>query len=944
MEDHDQTCGAFQPASNPDAVTAETDARSDAPYARQSDLASRTLAPGVMIGPYRLINVIGEGGFGVVYRAEQDKPRRTVALKLVRAGLAGERDLKRFELEAEVLGRLQHPGIAQVYNAGTVPAPTGPQPYFAMEYVDGVTLTEHARRANLGTRDRLELVARIADAVQHAHSKGVIHRDLKPGNILITTDSTPKVLDFGVARLTDHDMQTATMHTDIGVVVGTVPYMSPEQATGDPSDLDTRSDVYALGVIAYELLVGRLPHDLSKKLVHEALRIIREEEPTRLSVHNKTLRGDVETIIAKALEKEKPRRYQTASDFAADIRRYLHDEPITARPASAGYQLSKFARRNRGLVAGVGAAFLLLIAGVVGTSLALQRALRAEDGLSVQLTRTEEARAEAEREARIARAVTSFLTDDVLASAQPASSDEQGRGRDVTIRQALDAAAMRIDTASRPGGRFDGEPAVERAVRSAIGQAYAALGEYQAADVHLSRADQLADPQADSPEDLEIDARRGRLLSQRGNIPESISLLADVVARSERLLGPTDTHTIRAIISLGESMRMAGDIPGAETVLRDAVDRASHVDDPRTLAAAQSSLATTLMLKSGHNDECERLYRQASESLRTINGQDHPETLVSINDVALFLNATKRPAEAEPLLHEVLDARTRVLGEDHPDTIVSVMSLAFVLDDLGRADEALALHERAVATSARSLGNDHQNTIAAKNNLAAALFARGDTDRALELMIEAMESMERTSGKDHPYSLSSRTNVGVLLHRLGRSREALPHLLDAFDGRKRVLGPTHPNTITSMVTLSEVYRELGEFDKAEPIAIELVQTRTSLLGPEHPDTLVAVSNLARTRIELGRLDQAELAMRDVVRLSDKAYPDPHPRRVTSRLMLVAILRGTGLPDDATPVPEPHRAEAARLLDEAASLAAQIDGPHGALTTRVAEVRQTAIPE
>ena len=952
MEDPSQT----RRVPDPDAITAETDARAEAPYAAQSDLASRTLAPGVMIGPYRLINVIGEGGFGVVYRAEQDKPRRTVALKLVRAGLAGERDLKRFELEAEVLGRLQHPGIAQVYNAGTVPTPTGPQPYFAMEYVDGVPLNEHARRANLGTRERLELVARIADAVQHAHSKGVIHRDLKPGNILVTADGTAKVLDFGVARLTDHDMQTATMHTDIGVVVGTVPYMSPEQAAGDPTDLDTRSDVYALGVIAYELLVGRLPHDLAKKLVHEALRIIREEEPTRLSVHNKTLRGDVETIVGKALEKEKPRRYQTASDLAADIRRYLHDEPITARPASAGYQLSKFARRNRGLVAGVGAAFLLLVAGVVGTSLALQRALRAEDGLSTQLTRTEEARAEAERqrtvaqesaaiaerEARVARAVTAFLTDDVLASAAPAASDREGRGKDITIRQALDAAAIRIDAAARPGGRFHGQPAVERAVRGAIGQAYAALGEYETADVHLSRADQISDGAADTLADLEIDTGRGRLALQRGNIAESIALLTDVAARSERLLGSNDHRTILALVSLGESHRIAGDIAAAEPILRDAVGRASTIDDERTRAAAKSCLATTLMLKSGHDEECERLFRESSDALRAVNGADDPETLVSINDLGLFLNGTGRPAEAEPILREVLDARVRVLGEDHPDTIVSVMSLAFVLEDLKRADEALVLHERALVACRRSLGNDHFHTVAAMNNLGTALFVSGDTDRALALVIEAMEAMERANGKDHPYTLSSRNNIGVLLTRLDRNQEALPYLLESFEGRKRVLGMEHPQTIMSMVNLTEVYRDLGEHAKAEPIAIELVETRASLLGPEHPDVLVARTNLARTRMELGRYDLAELEMRDVLRLSDKVYSDPHPRRVNARLMLTAILRGST--DLDSPVPPEHAAEVKQLLDEAGALASEIDGPDGALTKRVAEVRETAIPE
>lgn len=345
--------------------------------------------PGSHIGHYRIIRTIGQGGMGTVYEAEQDRPRRTVALKVVRAGLATPKMMRRFELESQVLGRLQHIGIAQVYEAGTADAGQGPQPFFAMEFIRGRLLNDFAGADNLGTRARLELMAKVCDAVHYAHQKGVIHRDLKPGNILVDDTGQPKILDFGVARATDSDVQVTTLQTDVGQIVGTLAYMSPEQVAADPAELDIRSDVYALGVICYELLAGRLPLDVSRKMIHEAARTIQEDDPAPLSTYNRVFRGDVETIVAKALEKEKGRRYASAAELAADLRRYLQDEPIVARPASTTYQLRKFAKRNKGLVGGVVAAFIIMvIASVVSVTLAVQ-AHRARAAETAQRERAE---------------------------------------------------------------------------------------------------------------------------------------------------------------------------------------------------------------------------------------------------------------------------------------------------------------------------------------------------------------------------------------------------------------------------------------------------------------------------------------------------------------------------------------------------------------------------
>jgi serine/threonine protein kinase len=302
------------------------------------------------IGRYRILRMLGEGGMGAVYEAEQESPQRTVALKVIRAGYANSEMLRRFENETQALGRLQHPGIAQIYDAGTAETPFGRQPYFAMELVRGETLLRYCDEHKLNVPQRMELMAKICDAVQHAHQRGLIHRDLKPANILVDESGQPRVLDFGVARLTDSDAQ-ATRQTDVGQIIGTLAYMSPEQVLGDPADIDTRSDVYTLGVILYELLAGKAPYEIGRQ-IHETVRTIREQEPSALRVIDRNFRGDIETIVGKALEKDKTRRYGSAADLAADIRRHLHDEPIVARPPTTTYQMQKFARRNKVLVTG----------------------------------------------------------------------------------------------------------------------------------------------------------------------------------------------------------------------------------------------------------------------------------------------------------------------------------------------------------------------------------------------------------------------------------------------------------------------------------------------------------------------------------------------------------------------------------------------------------------
>ncbi len=737
---------------------------------------------GHTIDRYKLLEQIGEGGFGTVWLAEQREPvKRRVALKIIKLGMDTRQVIARFEAERQALALMDHPNIAKVFDGGATD--TG-RPYFVMEYIRGIPILDYCDTEKLDTAARLELFINVCHALQHAHHKGIIHRDIKPSNVMITLHDgqpVPKVIDFGIAKATNTELTQMTLFTQHRQMVGTPAYMSPEQAEMSGLDIDTRSDVYSLGVLLYELLTGTTPFDadeLLNKGYAEMMRIIREQEPhkpsTRLSSLGDTatrtaeqrrsdtnklsllLRGDLDWIVMKCLEKDRTRRYETANGLAADVRRHLKDEPVIAGPPSARYRLRKFTRRNRGQVVAAGIIAATLLMGVVGTTGGLLWALsekdRADESAQTAILAAQaEAAARLEAQGNEQRAIAGTkraerelvratevkrLITNMLGSVSPYVA----QNADITLLKGI-----LDDTAARLAKGEVKDELVAAELHHVVGQVYRDLGVYDAAEVHL--------------------------------------LIASEVTR--RLLGEEDPRTQSVMNHLG-----------------------------------------MLYMNTGREDDAEAIYLRFVQIEKHVWGEEHRETLSSMNNLAAAYLSQGRYAEAKALLlPRTLELMKRAFGEEHHNTLQCMHNLGVLYQALGRCADAVALQGEGLEITKRVHGDEHPETLKFMHNLAAVYILCGRYAEAESLCQELLELHSGVLGEEDPQTLATVGNLGALYNRLNRFDEARRMFEPSLPVMRRSLGIRHSYTKNSMRGLAAAYDGLGRRDDASPLYRELLDVQ-----------------------------------------------------------------------------------------------------------------------
>jgi eukaryotic-like serine/threonine-protein kinase len=772
------------------------------------------------IGPYKLLQKIGEGGMGVVFMAEQTQPmRRKVALKIIKPGMNTRQVIARFEAERQALAVMDHPNIAKVLDAGTTP---GGRPYFVMELVKGVPITKYCDEHRLALRARLELFIPVCQAVQHAHQKGIIHRDLKPSNVLIAMyDGKPvaKVIDFGVAKATGPRLTEKTLFTGFGEVVGTLEYMSPEQAELNQLDIDTRSDIYSLGVLLYELLTGTTPLDrerLKKTALAEVLRVIKEEEPPKPSTRLSTMRelpsvaasrglepkqlsgfvkGELDCVVMKALEKDRSRRYESANGLATDLERYLKDEPVGACPPSASYRLLRLVRRHKATVL---AGALVAAALVSGTVLSTWQAIIAKEAKQRAI-----AAAKAEEEAtRIAQArqaemqaVLEFLERRVLAAARP-EGQRGGLGTNITLLGALEAALPFVDDS------FRDQPLIEARLRMTLGTSFWYVGREKLAAEQFERARTLYARHRgpEHPDTL------WSIANSHGRLPDAVRLFEDTLPVMKVKLGRDHPDTLVAMSNLAQRYREQG-----------------------RYAEALKLLEEVLVMRKAKL------------------GPEHPDTLNSLMSLGIGYNDVKRHADGLRILQETLETEKRIIGPSHPDTLHGMTHLAGSYAALGMHVEALRLREETLALLKLELGPQHRSTLRGMHSLANSYFELGRYTEALKLVEETLALQQAKLGQDHPQTLNSMLFKGMCLYVLGREMEAVTLQEQTLALRKTHNGAAHPDTLRCMSSLSWTLAtcadtKLRNYQRALEMATTVVE-----LDPHRP-TYWNTLGVARYRV------------------------------------------------------------------------------------------------
>ncbi|MBI3411514.1 MAG: serine/threonine protein kinase [Planctomycetes bacterium] len=759
--------------------------------------------PGRHIGAYKLLEQIGEGGFGIVFMAEQAEPiRRRVALKILKPGMDTRQVVARFESERQALALMVHPNIAQIFDGGETD--TG-RPYFVMELVKGVPITEFCDKNRLPAEARLKLFVSVCHAIQHAHHKGIIHRDIKPSNVMVTLhDGVPavKIIDFGVAKATAHELTEKTYFTAYGQMIGTPAYMSPEQAEMSGLDIDTRSDIYSLGVLLYELLTGTTPIELARLRAAgyaEVQRLIREEEPqkpsTRLSSLgdsativagnrgmdpkqlSRLLSGDLDWIVMKALEKDRTRRYETPGSFAQDVDRYLKREAVLARPPSAWYRLRKFAQRHRVAVLASSAVLFALVAGsAVAAWQAVEATKAKHDALGAAAAEKTAKNIAVEKEAET-RAVLDFVQKKVIAAARPEGL-AGGRGYDVSLRGALKAALESVEES------FTNQPLVEARVRGTLGESFLLLGD---ADI---AADQFI--------------RVRSIFTER--------------------LGPDNVETLRSMNELGTSYRALGRYGDAQKLSERtlALCETNLGPDHRVTLKCMNNLATVLADQDRFADAL-KLRQKALAIRKEKFGADDAETIMAMNDLANTYAGMRRYEDALNLNHEAFTIARAKLGPVHADTLHVMNSLALDYGQLRRFDDALKLQEESLAAHKTKFGPDHPQTLVSMGNVAKALVDLRQYDKAVKLFEETLRLQKIKPGPEHPYTLHTMYALANAYGFQRRYGDAFSMHEAALELRKRKLGLDHQDTLYSMWGVSVNLLKLGRGPEAVPLIDECLE-------------------------------------------------------------------------------------------------------------------------
>ena len=856
---------------------------------------------GERIGPYRIRRLIGEGGMGLVYEAEQEEPiRRRVALKVIRVGMDTREVVARFASERQALALMSHPHIAQVFDGG---ATNEGRPFFVMELVEGVPITEYADRNGLSVSARVELFIDVCRAIQHAHQKGIVHRDLKPANVLVAEvdgQPVPKVIDFGVAKAIEQRLTERSQYTQQGRILGTPEYMSPEQAEMSP-DIDTRTDIYGLGVLLYELLTGHLPFDFRNSSYSDIQRRIRSEDPPRPStrvsaagpdtesiarrrstetaVLRRELKGDLDWIVMKALEKERSQRYAAASELAADLERSLRNEPVLASPHSPAYRLRKFARRHKFGVAAAAVIAALLLGFAITTRAQSQR-------IAAALQRADRERGKAER-------VSTFLVE-LFRVSDPG----EGRGGNLPAREILDRGSARIAAELRA------EPEVQAALMETMGRVYRNLGLYpKAASLHESALALRRTTRGDSgPEVARAMYELGHSLQLSGDLDRSETLIRDALARQRALLGQDHLDTADTLNQLGAIRQARSDFPDAEAQYAAALAVRRKLLDPADSLIAQSvrGLGTALQAQ-GDFDGAERLFRDALAADRRVLGPDHLQTIASQWSLASVLNRKGDKAAAERTYREVLAARRRVLGAKHPTVADSLNALAALLYERGENAGAEGSSREALAIQREVLGPAHPRLTATINNLALAVQERGDFASAEALYREALDINRKIFGEEHTLVAGNWNNLGLMFYEKGDLVAAEPLFRRTYAILSKKLGEEHADLGFSLNNLARTLHDRGDLAAAEPYYRRGLEIRRKKLPAGHVEIAASLTGLGRLLTDRRKARDAEPLLREALAIRRKGLTPDNWRIDETESCLGASLAAQGRRAEAAPL-------------------------------------------